>query len=169
MIRQRCISRWRQRWIRCWTRLASDSENAARERQGMDSRRGPRWPMIVLRTPKGWTGPKMVDGKPVEGQVAGASGADGQYGTNPGHLKILEEWMKSYRPEELFDAYGTLMAELAELAPKVSGGWARIRTRTAGCCCSDLRMPDFRTYAVDVPSTGAVGRGSHSRTGEVLA
>ncbi len=78
----------------------------------------PVWPMIVLRTPKGWTGPKVVDGKPVEGTWRAHQVPVAELATKPEHLKILEEWMKSYMPEELFDENGKFVPELAELAPK---------------------------------------------------
>ena len=78
----------------------------------------PRWPMIVLRTPKGWTGPKVVDGKPVGRDLARAPGAHRRDASHPAHVKLLEKWMKSYRPEELFDRAGRLRPELAALAPK---------------------------------------------------
>ena len=77
----------------------------------------PRWPMIVLRTPKGWTGPKVVDGKPVEGTFRAHQVPMGEMAEHPEHVKILEEWMLSYKPQELFDATGKLLPELAELAP----------------------------------------------------
>ena len=82
------------------------------------SRQRPRWPMIVLRTPKGWTGPKVVDGQPVEGTFRAHQVPIGEHGPTPSICKLLEEWMKSYRPEELFDERGRLRPELAELAPK---------------------------------------------------
>ena len=78
----------------------------------------PEWPMIVLRTPKGWTGPKVVDGKPVEDTWRAHQVPVADFASRPGHLRILEDWMKSYKPEELFDANGKLIPELAELAPK---------------------------------------------------
>ena len=94
-------------------------------RQIQDDARGngfkqrPRWPMIILRTPKGWTGPHVVDGKPVEGTFRSHQVPMGDM-DKPEHIKILETWMKSYRPEELFDAAGKFNAELAELAPRGS-------------------------------------------------
>ncbi len=83
---------------------------------GLEER--PRWPMIVLRTPKGWTGPKVVDGQQVEGTFRAHQVPLAAVRTNPAHLQLLEQWMRSYRPEELFDAGGTLRRELAELAPE---------------------------------------------------
>jgi xylulose-5-phosphate/fructose-6-phosphate phosphoketolase len=113
----------------------------------------PRWPMIVLRTPKGWTGPHEVDGKQVEGtwrshQVPLTAARD-----DPDHLRRLEEWMKSYRPEELFDERGALAPELRELAPE---GDRRMGANPhAVGILRDLRLPDFRDYAVDVEEPGA--------------
>ena len=100
------------------------------------ARRGPRWPMIVLRTPKGWTGPKEVDGKPAEGTWRAHQVPLADVRDNPEHLAQLEEWMRSYRPEELFDDEGRLVPELAELAPAASGAWAPTRTPTAARCCA---------------------------------
>jgi xylulose-5-phosphate/fructose-6-phosphate phosphoketolase len=113
----------------------------------------PVWPMIVMRTPKGWTGPKFVDGKPVEGtwrahQVPMADM------NNAEHLKILEDWMRSYRPEELFDQYGTLVPELAELAPKGNRRMGSNPHANGGLLRKDLVMPEFRKYAVSVAKSG---------------
>ena len=114
----------------------------------------PRWPMIVLRSPKGWTGPKTVDGKAVEGTFRAHQVPMGEM-AHPGHLKILEEWMKSYRPGELFDAGGRLRPELAALAPQGSRRMGANPHANGGLLLRDLRLPDFRTYAVGVPSPGA--------------
>jgi xylulose-5-phosphate/fructose-6-phosphate phosphoketolase len=113
----------------------------------------PAWPLIILRTPKGWTGPKVVDGKPVEGtwrahQVP-VTDLD-----KPEHLKILEDWMKSYRPEELFDKDGTLRPELSELAPKGERRMGANPHANGGLLLKDLVMPDFRNYAVSVAKPG---------------
>jgi xylulose-5-phosphate/fructose-6-phosphate phosphoketolase len=116
----------------------------------------PVWPMIVLRTPKGWTGPKEVDGKPVEGTWRAHQVPVTDFATRPEHLKILEEWMKSYRPEELFDAKGKLVSELAELAPKGDRRMGANPHANGGILLKDLVMPDFRAYAVEVATPGAV-------------
>jgi xylulose-5-phosphate/fructose-6-phosphate phosphoketolase len=115
----------------------------------------PRWPMIVLRSPKGWTGPKVVDGKQVEGSwrshqvpLAGLAG-------NPEHVRQLEAWMRSYRPEELFDERGTLVPELAALAPRGDRRMGANPHANGGRLLRDLALPDFRAYAVDVPAPGA--------------
>ncbi len=116
----------------------------------------PRWPMIVLRTPKGWTGPKEVDGKPVEGTWRSHQVPMSDVRGNTAHLQLLEEWMRSYRPEELFDERGVLVPELAALAPE---GALRMSAspHANGGVHRDLVLPDFRDYAVDVksPCTGS--------------
>jgi len=113
----------------------------------------PAWPMIVLRTPKGWTGPKVVDGKPAEGSWRSHQVPFSEM--TPAHVKLLEEWMKSYKPEELFDASGRLRADLAELAPKGDRRMGACPHANGGTLLRDLRMPDFRDYAVAVPKPGA--------------
>src|ERR1043166_4991940 len=115
----------------------------------------PAWPMIVLRTPKGWTGPKVVDGKPVEGTFR-AHQVPMSDMDKPEHIKILEEWMRSYRPEELFDKTGKLVAELANLAPTGARRMGANAHANGGMLLRDLRMPDFRDYAVKVPQPGAL-------------
>ncbi|MFI4885455.1 MAG: phosphoketolase [Steroidobacterales bacterium] len=116
----------------------------------------PRWPMIVLRTPKGWTGPKMVDGEQVEGTFRAHQVPLTQVRTNPAHLRLLEQWLQSYRPEELFDAGGALRRELAELAPEGARRMGAIPNANGGLLLKDLALPDFRGYAVEVPRPGAV-------------
>jgi xylulose-5-phosphate/fructose-6-phosphate phosphoketolase len=115
----------------------------------------PRWPMIILRSPKGWTGPKEVDGKPVENTFRSHQVPMGDM-EKPGHMKILEKWLKSYKPEELFDRSGRLVPELAELAPAGTLRMSANPHANGGILIRDLRMPDFRDYAVKVPSPGAV-------------
>ncbi|HEX7602143.1 MAG TPA: phosphoketolase family protein, partial [Polyangiaceae bacterium] len=127
----------------------------AEARAGRGTRR-PRWPMIVLRTPKGWTGPKEVDGKPVTGTWRSHQVPLAELAKHPGHLAMLESWMKSYRPEELFDSGGKLVAELAALAPKGPRRMSANPQANGGVLRRELVMPDFRAYAVDVPSPGAV-------------
>jgi xylulose-5-phosphate/fructose-6-phosphate phosphoketolase len=114
----------------------------------------PRWPVLILRTLKGWTGPKVVDGKPVEGTWrAHQVPLDGIF-TNPKHLKQLEEWMRSYRPEELFDADGKLIPELAELAPKGERRLGANPHANGGILLKELVLPDFRSYAAEVKKPG---------------
>ena len=114
----------------------------------------PVWPMIVLRTPKGWTGPKFVDGKPVEGTWRAHQVPVADLDTKPEHLAVLEDWMKSYRPEELFDDNGKLIEELSELAPKGERRMGSNLHANGGLLLKDLLMPNFREYAVSVPKPG---------------
>jgi xylulose-5-phosphate/fructose-6-phosphate phosphoketolase len=116
----------------------------------------PAWPMIVFRTPKGWTGPKVVDGLPVEGTFRAHQVPLSELATKPGHLKILEQWMKSYKPEELFDKGGKLIAELAELPPKGDRRMGANPHANGGSLLCDLRMPAFCDYAVAVRQPGTV-------------
>jgi len=116
----------------------------------------PIWPMIVLNSPKGWTGPKEVDGLPVEGTWRSHQVPLSDPRANPKHLKQLEEWMKSYRPNELFDEAGKLRAEIAELAPKGTRRMGANPHANGGELLHDLQMPDFREYGVKVPSPGSV-------------
>ncbi len=114
----------------------------------------PTWPMIVMRTPKGWTGPKVVDGKPVEGTWRAHQVPIADFAKKPGHLKQLEEWMRSYKPEELFDKDGTLVPELAELAPAGDRRMGANPHANGGILLRELAMPDFREYAVKVGKPG---------------
>ena len=116
----------------------------------------PRWPMIILRSPKGWTGPKEVDGKPSEGTWRSHQVPFSEMANSPQHVQLLEQWMKSYKPEELFDAQGRLRPELAELAPKGTRRLGSNPHANAGALLRDLRLPDFRKYAVAVKAPGAV-------------
>lgn len=116
----------------------------------------PRWPMIILISPKGWTGPKEVDGKKSEGFWRSHQVPFSDMAKNTGHIKILEDWMKSYKPEELFDANGTLLPELRELAPKGELRMGANPHANGGLLLKDLRMPDFTDYAVNVPTPGKV-------------
>jgi xylulose-5-phosphate/fructose-6-phosphate phosphoketolase len=114
----------------------------------------PRWPMVVLRTPKGWTGPDKVDGVQVEGTWRAHQVPMGDVRGNPSHLALLESWMKSYRPQELFDERGAVVAEIASLAPKGVRRMSANPHANGGELLRDLRLPDFREYAVNVPSPG---------------
>ncbi len=116
----------------------------------------PRWPMIVLRTPKGWTGPQEVDGHKVEGFWRAHQVPMGGMHSNPEHLRRLEEWMRSYKPEELFDANGTLIPELKELAPVGPRRMSANPHANGGLLRRDLKMPDFRSYALEIPKYGTV-------------
>jgi len=115
-----------------------------------------RWPMIVLRTPKGWTGPDKVDGKQVVGTFRAHQVPLEEVRSNPAHLAQLEAWMRSYRPEELFDEQGALRAGLAALAPRGARRMGANPHANGGVLLSDLSLPAFRDYAVSVPAPGAV-------------
>jgi xylulose-5-phosphate/fructose-6-phosphate phosphoketolase len=114
----------------------------------------PQWPMIVLRSPKGWTGPKFVDGKPVEGTWRAHQVPVADLQKKPEHLKILEDWMRSYRPDEVFDERGKLIPELAELPPRGNRRMSANPHANGGLLLRDLVMPDFREYAVEVKKPG---------------
>ncbi len=131
-------------------------------------RERPHWPMIVLASPKGWTGPKMVDGVAIEGTFHAHQVPISDPASHPGHLALLEQWLKSYRPEELFDAQGRLIAELAELAPRPGRRMGANPHANGGMLLRDLRMPDFRDYACAVPVPGTPGIGDTHVLGRFL-
>ncbi|HTC61295.1 MAG TPA: phosphoketolase family protein [Candidatus Saccharimonadales bacterium] len=114
----------------------------------------PLWPMIIMRSPKGWTGPRVVDGKPVEGTWRAHQVPLAELATKPEHLRALEEWMKSYRPEELFDQHGKFVDSLAELAPIGNRRMGANPNANGGLLLKDLAMPDFRDYALQVVKPG---------------
>lgn len=116
----------------------------------------PRWPMIVLKSPKGWTGPKNVDGLQIEGTFRSHQVPLLVDSEHPDHLKLLENWMKSYKPEELFDENGRLIPELAELAPKGNRRMGANPHTNGGNLLRDLRMPDFKEHALNVSSPGSI-------------
>jgi xylulose-5-phosphate/fructose-6-phosphate phosphoketolase len=116
----------------------------------------PTWPVLILRTPKGWTGPKVVDGKPVEGTWRAHQVPLDEVKTKPEHLRQLESWMKSYMPDQLFDGNGTLRPDLAALAPAGDRRMGANPHANGGILLKDLVTPDFRAYRVEVPRPGAV-------------
>jgi xylulose-5-phosphate/fructose-6-phosphate phosphoketolase len=122
-------------------------------RSGGDASR-PRWPMIILRTPKGWTCPKEVDGLKLEDSWRAHQVPLANLDTKPAHIKILERWMKSYRPEELFDRQGRFVPELTEMAPEGDRRMGMNRHANGGLLMKDLRLPDFRDYAVKLRGPG---------------
>jgi xylulose-5-phosphate/fructose-6-phosphate phosphoketolase len=140
-------------------------QRKARELRNLER---PRWPLIVLKTPKGWTGPKIVDGLPVEGTFRAHQVPLGEVRTNPAHLQMLEEWMKSYRPDELFDAEGRLRGEIAALAPSGDRRMGANPNANGGLLLRDLAMPDFRNYAIDVSEPGGVRAESTRALGALL-
>jgi xylulose-5-phosphate/fructose-6-phosphate phosphoketolase len=137
-------------------RVLGEIQSVQKEAREHGFSKRPRWPMIVLKTPKGWTGPKTVDGKRVEGTFRSHQVPLSLLAQNPEHLRQLEQWMKSYRPEELFGEDGKFSPELAELAPKGERRMGANPHANGGLLLKDLRMPDFREYAVDLPAPGAV-------------
>jgi xylulose-5-phosphate/fructose-6-phosphate phosphoketolase len=128
----------------------------------------PRWPMVVLASPKGWTGPKFIDGKAIEGTFRSHQVPLTDPAKNPEHLRQLESWLRSYRPEELFDGQGRLRPELAALAPSGERRMGANPHANGGALLRDLRMPDFTDYAVDVPHPGAPGIGDTHVLGRFL-
>ncbi len=126
------------------------------------------WPMIILRSPKGWTGPKMVDGKPVEGTFRAHQVPVEEFATKPENLKILETWMRSYKPEELFEKNGRLIPELAELAPKGERRMGANPHANGGLLLKELKIPDFHDYAVKVSQPGVMNAEATSIQGQFI-
>jgi len=139
--------------------------NARRSRNSVDR---PRWPMIVLRSPKGWTGPKEVDGKRTEDYWRSHQVPMAEMHNNAEHVKLLEQWMKSYKPEELFDERGRLRDDLAAVPPKGARRMSANPHANGGLLLKDLRLPDFRDYAVEVPSPGEVNAEATRVMGQFL-
>jgi xylulose-5-phosphate/fructose-6-phosphate phosphoketolase len=134
---------------------AFDSIHRIQQRARAGDLGRPRWPMLVLISPKGWTGPKVVDGRQVEGTFRAHQVPLSEVRTNPKHLEQLEQWMRSYRPQELFDDRGRLRAELAELAPEGPRRMGANPHANGGLLLRELRLPEFREYAVAVSAPGA--------------
>jgi xylulose-5-phosphate/fructose-6-phosphate phosphoketolase len=127
----------------------------------------PRWPMIILRSPKGWTGPKLVDGQQTEGTFRSHQVPMGDM-SHPGHIELLEQWMKSYRPQELFDRTGRFLPELADLAPTGERRMSANPNANGGLLLRDLHLPDFREYALNIQKPGVV-KGEATRVqGELI-
>jgi xylulose-5-phosphate/fructose-6-phosphate phosphoketolase len=137
-------------------RVMDEIRRAQQTARTTGSAKRPRWPMIVLVTPKGWTGPKAVDGVPVEGTFRAHQVPITDPAANAEHLAILDAWMKSYRPEELFDARGTFRSELAALAPRGARRMGANPHANGGVLLRELRMPDFRSHAIAVDAPGAI-------------
>jgi xylulose-5-phosphate/fructose-6-phosphate phosphoketolase len=140
-------------------------QNAARKNGSAER---PRWPMIILRSPKGWTCPKEIDGKRAEDSWRSHQVPMGDMQTKPEHIKILEKWMKTYKPEELFDANGKFKSEFAELAPKGERRMSANPHANGGLLLHDLRMPDFRKYAVECKKPGATDSEATRQMGRFL-
>jgi xylulose-5-phosphate/fructose-6-phosphate phosphoketolase len=129
----------------------------------------PRWPMLVMRTPKGWTGPKFVDGLPVENSFRSHQVPLSDPANNPGHLQELEVWLRSYRPEELFDQGGALLPELAAMAPEGDRRMGANPHANGGLLLKDLLLPDFREFAVNMEGHGVAKAADTLVLGEFLA
>ena len=149
---------------RCFDAIKEIQEGA--RAHGFGAR--PRWPAIVLRTPKGWTGPKVVDGLPVEGTFRAHQVPLANVRDNPEHLRQLEEWMRGYRPDELFDAEGRLVESLAQLAPAGDRRMGANPHANGGELLEPLELPDFTGYAIPVAQPGAELHESTRRLGEFL-
>ncbi|HSO97111.1 MAG TPA: phosphoketolase family protein [Acidimicrobiia bacterium] len=149
---------------RCFERIAEIQDDA--RTRGVHGR--PRWPAIVLRTLKGWTGPKVVDGEPVEGTFRAHQVPIPAPRDNPEHLRLLEDWMRSYRPEDLFDTDGHLRADLAALAPTGDRRMGASPHANGGLILQPLRVPDWPAYAIPVPKHGAELHESTRQLGELL-
>jgi xylulose-5-phosphate/fructose-6-phosphate phosphoketolase len=145
-----------------------DIQHNQREARGTGEANRPRWPMIVLRTPKGWTGPKEVDGHRVEGFWRSHQVPLAGVKENRSHLKMLEEWLRSYRPDELFDANGRLVPQLKTLAPKGARRMSANPHTNGGLIRVPLRMPDFRDYAVPVEAPGGAREETTRPLGRML-
>jgi len=139
-----------------------------KEHAKVDASERPRWPMIILRSPKGWTGPKKVDGKVVEGHWRAHQVPVAACREDDEHRRILEEWMRSYDPEDLFEADGKLKPELKALAPRGERRMGANPHANGGLLRRELKTPDFRDYAVAVPSPGSVETGSTKILGDYL-
>jgi len=148
----------------CYARISQIQTDTRRD--GFTHR--PTWPMIVLRTPKGWTGPKQVDGVPVEGTFRSHQVPLATVRENPEHLKMLEAWMLSYRPHEHFDPSGMLVPELADLTPKDELRISASPYANGGRLRKPLVMPDFTEYALDIPAPGTLTAEAPRRLGELL-
>ena len=135
--------------------IVADIRRIQRDARASGFSKRPRWPMVILRSPKGWTGPKVVDGQPTEGTFRSHQVPMGEM-NKPGHLEQLETWLRSYRPHELFDDAGKLRSELAELAPKAERRMSANPHANGGLLMRDLELPDFAGYAVEVPTPGGV-------------
>ena len=148
----------------CYTKIRAYQEEA--RQHGITKR--PNWPVIVLRTPKGWTGPKVVDGLPIEGTFRSHQVPVSDVRGNPDHLRILEEWMHSYKPEELFDDNGRLIPELAALAPKGDLRMGANPHANGGKLLVDLDIPPFHDYAIEVKKPATEYHESTRQLGKMM-
>jgi xylulose-5-phosphate/fructose-6-phosphate phosphoketolase len=152
---------------RCHERIRELQTNARSGAAAAVAHR-PRWPAIVLRTPKGWTGPKVVNGLPVEGTFRSHQVPLSEVPANADQMRQLEEWLRSYHPEELFDSSGALMPELTELAPKADRRMGANPRGNGGRLLVPLEIPDFQKYSIDIPKPGTIRRESTRQLGQML-
>lgn len=148
----------------CYTKIRAYQEEA--RTHGFS--KAPRWPAIVLRSPKGWTCPKEIDGKPIEGTFRAHQVPVEDVVTNPAHLAILEQWMRSYHPEDLFDEHGRFVADLAALAPKGERRMGANPNTNGGKLLVDLDLPPFTDYAIDVPKPATEQHESTRQFGKMM-
>jgi xylulose-5-phosphate/fructose-6-phosphate phosphoketolase len=148
--------------------VIADIKKTQRDARTNGATTRPRWPMIVLDSPKGWTGPKVVDGKKIEGTFRAHQVPISDPRAHPEHLALIEAWLRSYRPDELFDVQGRLKPELADLAPKNNRRMGANPHANGGVLLRDLSMPNFRDYAVAVASPGVRGVGDTHVLGRFL-
>ncbi len=169
-ISSRATSRWpcTRRWPGPSIASIEEIQAIQKEARVDGNTERPRWPMIVLASPKGWTGPKVIDGRANEGTFRSHQVPLTDPATNPAHLKQLEEWLRSYRPQELFDEQGRLKPELKALAPKGDRRMGSNPNANGGRLLRDLRLPDFTDYAVNVTKPGIAGIGDTHVLGRFL-
>jgi len=148
----------------CYTKIHAFQEEA----RAHGFTKAPRWPVIVLRSPKGWTCPKEIDGKPMEGTFRAHQVPVEDVTTNPAHLAILEQWMRSYHPEDLFDEHGRFVADLAALAPKGERRMGANPNANGGKLLVDLDLPAFTDYAIDVPKPATEHHESTRQLGKMM-
>jgi xylulose-5-phosphate/fructose-6-phosphate phosphoketolase len=149
-------------------RAVDEIRTVQRTARATDTPERPRWPMIVLRSPKGWTGPKELEGRKLEGSWRSHQVPFADVRTSPAHLRVLEEWMRSYRPDELFDANGTLVPEVRALSPQGARRMGANPHANGGVLRKELRLPDFRAYAVPVSARGTTLHENTKPLGELL-
>lgn len=147
--------------------VVADIQRLQLEARASGFKERPRWPMIILRSPKGWTGPASVDGKPTEGTFRSHQVPMGDM-NHSGHVQLLEDWMRSYRPQELFDHAGRLIPELAAQAPTGERRMSANFHANGGRMLRELKLPNFRNYAVPVPQPGSTSRESTRAQGEFI-
>jgi xylulose-5-phosphate/fructose-6-phosphate phosphoketolase len=147
------VSEMHQRMAATLDTAIAEIRGIQRQARANGFKKRPRWPMIVLCSPKGWTGPQMLAGKRIEGSYRSHQVPMGDR-NEPGHVQMLEKWLKSYRAHELFDRTGRLLPELAQLAPAGARRMSANPHANGGLLLRDLRLPDFRRYAVAVPRPG---------------